>query len=412
MQDWKALLATPRFRALWLALVCSNMGSWCVMAALPILVAERFGAGTELVLSLGLRILPKILLAPIAGGFLRRYGASRVAGCALVAEGVLTAALPWCHDFLLLQVAIGAIGTLDVFVNPSLLSLRSSATPPGLAMAANTLCSVADRSAKIVGPIIGGIAVLAGFEPAFLAFGLTIAAAAIPTSRLRVAPEVRVAQEVRATPEVRANHQAFIASPMEFVAMLRGDGIMTGLLIVAVTYMVMVGGLRPFLFWANREWYGASDAAWTGLLSAQGAGALIGAILAALLGRRMQRSISAYGLTLVTGILEGALHLALLLAVSGPQAMVVLALASIPEILSAASWFTAVQERLTPQQQGIFFTFAMPVWDCAFALGLMSAGLRANGSLSLTAFWVLVSLSATLPLVPLLLYHGWNSARR
>jgi hypothetical protein len=400
MQDWKTLLATPRFRALWLALVSNNMGSWCVMAALPILVAERFGAGTELVLSLGLRILPKILLAPISSGFLRRYGAIRVAGCALVAEGVLTAMLPWCHDFLLLQIAIGTIGTLDVFVNPALLSLRGPVTPPGLSMAANTLCSVADRLAKIVGPMIGGIAVLGGFEPAFLAFGLAIAGAAIPTSRLPSAHEAPT------------ERQAFIASPMEFVAMLRGDRITTGLLIVAVTYMVMLGGLRPFLFWANREWYGASDAAWTGLLSAQGIGALIGALVAGLLGRWAQRLMSAYTLTLATGILEGVLHLALLAASGGSQAMVVLALASIPEILSTATWFTAMQERLTPQQQGLFYSFAMPIWDGAFALGLMSAALHANGMLSLTAFWALVSLSATLPLVPLLAIHGWKAARR
>ena len=394
MHDWKILLGTPRFRGLWLALVCNNLGSWCVMAALPILVAERFGAGAELVLSLGLRILPKILLAPISGGLLRRYGATRVASCALAAEGVLTVFLPWFHDFLLLQVCIGAIGTLDVFVNPSLLSLRGPSTPPGLSMAANTLCSVADRSAKIVGPIIGGIAVLGGFVPAFLGFGLAIFLAAIPVALLP-------------TPEAApAEKQSFIASPMEFVAMLRGDRIMTGLLIAAVTYMVMLGGLRPFLFWANRDWYGASDTAWTGLLAAQGVGALIGAVVAGLFGRRLQHLTSAYTLTLVTGILEGVLHLALLLAVSGTQAMIVLAAASIPEILSTATWFTAMQERLTPAQQGIFFTFAMPVWDCAFALGVMSAGLHATGSLSLTAFWALVSLSATLPLVPLLLLHG------
>ena len=152
----------------------------------------------------------------------------------------------------------------------------------------------------------------------------------------------------------------------------------------------------------------ASDAAWTGLLSAQGVGALIGAVVAGLFGRRFERWLSAYALTLVTGILEGVLHLALLFAVDGTQAMLVLAAASIPEILSTATWFTAMQERLTPQQQGVFFTFAMPVWDCAFALGVMSAGLHASGSLSLTAFWALVSLSATLPLVPLLLVHGWR----
>ena len=400
MHDWKTLLASPRFRSLWLALVCNNFGSWCVMAALPILVAERFGAGSALVLSLGFRILPKILLAPLAGGFLRRYGAVRVATCVLVAEGVLTAVLPWCHQHALLQVVIAAIGTLDVFVNPALLSLRGPSTPQGLSMAANTLCSVADRSAKIVGPIVGGIAVLGGFGSAFLAFGLAILCAAIPVSRLPV---------THAAPSER---QRFIASPMEFVAMLRGDRVMTGLLIAAVAYMVMVGGLRPFLFWANREWYGDSDSAWTGLLSAQGVGALIGALAAGLLGRRLQRWMSAYALTLVTGILEGALHLALLLTASATQAMVVLAAASIPEILSTATWFTAMQERLTPVQQGSFFTFAMPVWDCAYAVGVMSAGLHANGSLSLAAFWALVSLSATLPLVPLLLVHGWRGGGR
>ena len=159
--------------------------------------------------------------------------------------------------------------------------------------------------------------------------------------------------------------------------MVRGDRVMTGLLIAAVTYMVMIGGLRPFLFWANRDWYGASDAAWTGLLTAQGAGALIGALVSGVLGRVFLRAMSAYALTLWTGVLEGVFHLALLFTANSTQAMIVLALASIPEILSTASWFTAMQSRLNPRQQGVFFTFAMPLWDCSFAVGLMSAGLRA-----------------------------------
>ena len=66
MKDWKTLLATRSFRSFWLALVCYNFGNWCVVATLPILVAVRFGAGTELVISLGMRILPRIALAPLA----------------------------------------------------------------------------------------------------------------------------------------------------------------------------------------------------------------------------------------------------------------------------------------------------------------------------------------------------------
>jgi hypothetical protein len=186
-----------------------------------------------------------------------------------------------------------------------------------------------------------------------------------------------------------------------FLDMVRRDRQIASLLIVAVTYMVMLGGLRPFLFWANRDWFGASDTAWTGLLVAQGAGALIGAVVSAVFVNRMLTRMTAYTLTLLTGILEGAVHLLLLWAQTSVQAIVILALAGIPEIISAAAWFTAMQERLAPQQQALFFTFAAPLWDLFFALGIASAALHAQGLLPLSWYWAFVSLTATLPLVPL-----------
>ena len=128
--------------------LCNNLASWCVIATIPILVAERFGAGMVLVLSLGLRILPKVILAPVAGGLLRRFGAARVASTAMLAMAVVTAALPRCHNLVLLQVFIAVIGTLDLFIMPGLFSLRVPVTPPGLEMPSNTLCSVADRVEK------------------------------------------------------------------------------------------------------------------------------------------------------------------------------------------------------------------------------------------------------------------------
>ena len=396
MNDYTALLRAPRFRAFWLALLCNNLGSWCVIATLPILVAERYGAGMVLVLSLGLRIVPKVILAPLAGGLLRRFGPPRLASTAMVLMALLTALLPWCGNLILLQVLIGTIGTLDLFVVPGLLSLRGPVTPAGREMAGNTMCSVADRAAKVVGPALGGLAVTAGFGPAFVGFALLIALSAIPVSQLSVPAE---------TPGTRAQ----AGSLMTFLHMIRTDRQVSGLLIVAVTYMVLLGGLRPFLFWANRDWFGASDTAWTGLLVAQGAGALIGALCSALFVSRMLRGMSAYTLTLLTGIMEGAFHLLLLFAQTSTQAIVILAVAGIPEILSTASWFTAMQARLAPGQQALFFTFAAPLWDLFFALGIASAALHAEGVLSLSSYWALVSLTATLPLVPLLaarMRHG------
>lgn len=393
MKDYGALLRAPGFRGFWLALLAANLGSWCVIATLPVLVAERYGAGMVLVLSLGLRIVPKVLLAPLAGGLLRRFGSARVASTAMLAMAVLTGLLPWCENLILLQALIGAIGTIDLFINPGLLSLRGAVTPAGLSMAGNTMFSVADRAAKVAGPALGGLLVLAGFGPAFAVFAVMTAVAAIPVARL---------SEAAAEADAPASG-AWFSSLLGFVAIIRADRRIVGLLVASVTYMVMLGGLRPFLFWANRDWFGASDAAWTGLLAAQGAGALAGAIVSAVVVSRFLRGMSAYTLTMLTGIMEGAVHLLLLLATTSTQAMAILALAGVPEIISTAAWFTAMQACLLPAQQALFFTFAAPLWDLFFAVGIASAGLHAQGMLSLSGYWAVVSLVATVPLIPLLM---------
>jgi hypothetical protein len=55
--------------------------------------------------------------------------------------------------------------------------------------------------------------------------------------------------------------------------------------------------------------------------------------------------------------------------------------------------------------KGVFFTLCIPLWDCGYAIGLLSGGLYVNGTLSLASYWALVSLGSTLPLVPLLVMH-------
>lgn len=48
-----------------------------LVAALPLLVTERFGIGAELVGSLALRLAPRILFAPVAANLIRRFFAWR-----------------------------------------------------------------------------------------------------------------------------------------------------------------------------------------------------------------------------------------------------------------------------------------------------------------------------------------------
>ncbi|HVY13883.1 MAG TPA: MFS transporter [Rhodopila sp.] len=388
-----SLLRAPGFRGYWLALLLNNLASWCVIAALPILVADRFGNGMALVVSLGLRVLPKVVLAPLAGALLRRAGPVRVASVAMGVQALLTASLPWAGSLPLLQALIAAIGTLDLFVTPGLLALRAPVTPPGREMAGNTLYSVADRAAKVVGPALGGMVTAVGAETAFALFALMTMAAATAVLRLVALPFAGGRKARDRTGGVRM-----------FLSLLK-DGQIAGLLVAAVTYSVMMGGLRPFLFWANQDWFGGSDSAWTLLLAAQGVGALIGALVSAVFVGRLLRHVSAYTLSLATGLLEGGVHLLLLCAQSAPQAMLLLALAGIPEIVSTAAWFTTVQQRLPVERQAVLFTFSAPLWDLAFAAGTLSAGLHAQGMLSLSGYWAVVSLISSAPLLPLLAFR-------
>ena len=328
MKDWKTLLATKAFRGFCLALVCYDLGTWCVIATLPILIAERFDAAGALVLGLGIRILPRIALAPLAGVVLQRVRAGRVAVWGMGATGLLTALLPWCAEFVTLQLVILAIGMLDVFVMPALLTLRTPVTPRGLELAGNTLFFSADRLAKFAGPATGGLMVTMGLAVAFAAFAALMILAA-GTLACIPAPDRTGSSEATSTRT---------GVLRDFVTMLRSDPVLVGLLICAVPYMVTFGGTRPFLFWANAEWFGASDHAWTLLLAAQGVGAVVGALVSGVSGRVLQRAMSTYELMLVTSLFEGLLHVALLFATDVSTAVVMLILGGIPETLAYVTY--------------------------------------------------------------------------
>jgi predicted MFS family arabinose efflux permease len=395
MRDWKILLTTPGFRSFWLALMSDGLGTWCVIATLPILVAERFGSGNALVISLGLRVLPRILLAPAAGAVLRRFGARRVVAAATAATGALTVLLPCCRDFAVLQATILAIGVMEVCVVPGMLALRALVIPRGLEVAGNTLFVSADRLAKFAGPVFAGLAVTAGLSAAYLGFGVAMLLAAGAVMRL---PSPRPdAEPTRGTGIVHVLR--------DFGAMLRDDPMLVALVLCAVPYMVTFGGMRPFLFWANTEWFGASDTAWPILLTAQGIGAITGALLSGMFSRALLRAMSLYELMLAASLLEGLSHVALLFATGTRGAVVLLILGGIPEMLAYATWFACVQERVRPAQQPVFYSMQQPLLDSAFALGVASAGLHAQGVMTLGGYWTVLSLFSTLPVITLLTLH-------
>jgi hypothetical protein len=315
----------------------------------------------------------------------------------MTATGVLTALLPWCRDFLVLQAAILAIGVMDVCVIPALLALRAPVTPRGLEVAGNSLFFSADRVAKFAGPALAGVAITAGFTIAYLAFGVALLLAAGAILSLPAAPPTNDAEPMQGA--------SMLAVLRDFVTMLRNDPVLVALLLCAVPYMVTFGGMRPFLFWANAEWFGASDTAWTLLLAAQGIGGIAGVLLSGMFTRALLRAMPVYELMLVASLLEGLSHVALLFATGTFSAVILLILGGIPEMLGYATWFACIQDRLRPDRQAVFYCMQQPLMDSASALGVASAGLHSQGVMTLGSYWLVLSLFSILPVVALIAVH-------
>lgn len=145
------LWGNAAFRRISLVLTVDSFCSWMLVAALPLIVAARFGAGVELVGSLALRLLPSLLLAPIVASLLRRSGPRLPVLCSLFVTAVATPSLAFATDAMTLQMIVLVIGAADAVITPGLLTLRAAVVPAGRNMEANTAFQAIDRFAKISG---------------------------------------------------------------------------------------------------------------------------------------------------------------------------------------------------------------------------------------------------------------------
>lgn len=165
-------------------------------------------------------------------------------------------------------------------------------------MEANTVFQAIDRGAKIFGPpIAGGLIPAAGMHGTFfiIATGLLVALLLLAFSLGRISGEGKVLRQEETN--------TFGA---DLLAMLN-DRVLWALVIPALGYMIAVGALTPFLFWLNQDQFRLAPEQWTLLLAAQGVGALLGAVLASFLGKRLhslQALLLAYFLASLLEALE------------------------------------------------------------------------------------------------------------
>lgn len=372
-----------------------------LVAALPLLVAQRFGTGAELVGSLALRLAPRILFAPVAAALIRRADPRTPVCVGLVVTAFCLVAVGIVEHAGTLQVMVLTIGLADTVVAPGLLALRAAVVPIGRNMEANTAFQAIDRLAKIFGPPAAGLmltVVAATLAFPVLAVGHLVAAIALGRGARAQGETSREAKPAAGSGLVR-----------EAIATLNETPALWALVLPALGYMICLGALQPFLFWLNQDQFGLGPSMWTVLLAAQGAGAVLGALVANRLAQKLIDEHSLLTAYLVACLLEGITTLALVYAPNHALAAVMLIIGGIPEMVAFATYFTLVQQRLNLERQAIFYALSLPLMDLFMVAGVLTGMLHSAGWMTLRQFWFLASAAAILPVLPFL---GLKGARQ
>lgn len=176
MSDATAPLRISNFRALWIAAIFSNVGSFLQVVAASWLMKELTdSSATWIGLMVASNLLPLLFLSLIAGVVADMFGKAKVMLVAQIIMGLAAAAMAITTAFgvitpgllLTLGLVLGAGLALNL---PAWQALVPELVPRGMVASAVALNSAAFNVARAVGPALGGVIVAtAGPE---LGFGL------------------------------------------------------------------------------------------------------------------------------------------------------------------------------------------------------------------------------------------------
>lgn len=166
------VLRTNRaFRALWAGQLISQIGDWFNNLAVMTLLVDFDQSATLIASALILRMLPSLVLAPVAGVVVDRWVRKRIMIFTDLARAVVVLGFLLIHGqhqswlvfaLILAQVSLGA------FFQPALSAAVPSVVAPGQLLAANALTSLTWSLSLALGSWLGGITIDAfGRDAAF-----------------------------------------------------------------------------------------------------------------------------------------------------------------------------------------------------------------------------------------------------
>jgi MFS transporter, DHA3 family, macrolide efflux protein len=194
MRDFQVLAGMAGLRTfmlVWLGQWLSWLGSAMASFALGIWLYERTGSPTLFALSVLVSVLPRILLAPLAGPIIDRWDRRMIMIASDLGAGAVTLALAlllWSGQLAVWQVYVGlALGAIcGTFQRPAYAASVTQLVPRAQYSRANGLIGFARSSADLLAPVLAGyLIVTAGLFPILLLDLATFIAATITLCLVR-----------------------------------------------------------------------------------------------------------------------------------------------------------------------------------------------------------------------------------
>jgi MFS family permease len=280
-------LRHQNFALLWSASLVSNVGSWMQTVAVGALVIARTGQASWAVLVAAGAFLPIGLLSPVGGALADRVRRKPVIAVGNLVEALTATGLALLvargHDSPLALVGLVTVqGSVSALIGPFSQAILPDLVPRSEFLAASSLNSAQWNAGRIVGPALAGAAVAAfGFGAAFLANAVSFLAVVIAVLFVRLSP-----------PPGRQG--TVLASLRDGLTAARGEpSCRAAIITIGVVAFVASPFIALVPAMALRLSHGAPDeiaAATSALTTAQGLGAVAGALLMAPLAARLGRA--------------------------------------------------------------------------------------------------------------------------
>lgn len=369
-----SVLRQRNFTLLWTGGLISQTGDWVLFVALPMYVYRLTGSTLATSGTFLAELIPYLVLGPVAGVFVDRWNRRSViiVSNLALAAGLLPLILARSPGlvWVVYLVAFGQ-AALSQFLGPAVNAILPTVVPEEDLVTANSLRSLSQNLARLVGPSLGGVvAALGSLTAVTLVDSGTFLAAALMAVFVRGAGQVERAPLLKGVSALRSVWQELL----EGLVLIRESRLVATLVVASSIASVGEGVFGVmFIVWVRNILHGGTlQLGW--FMSAQAVGGLLGGLVVAHWGKNLILVPVLGAASILFGLLDSALFTYPLFL---PGVLIGLALMVIVGLSGAAfgaTWNSLLQRGVDDTLRGRIFGVMGATSALAMVIGTLIAG--------------------------------------